>query len=69
VWLLTDDVPNFEPDEVHCVRHSDRWQGESAAGLPPLPFHYLRHTFATLAMRGLDPATCSLFRPLEDHYD
>lgn len=28
-----------------------------AAGLPPLPFHHLRHTFATLAIRGLDPAT------------
>jgi integrase len=27
------------------------------AGLPPLPFHHLRHTFATLAIRGLDPAT------------
>jgi site-specific recombinase XerD len=25
--------------------------------LPPLPFHHLRHTFATLAIRGLDPAT------------
>ena len=28
-----------------------------AARLPPLPFHHLRHTFATLAIRGLDPAT------------
>jgi integrase len=28
-----------------------------AAGLPQLPFHHLRHTFATLAIRGLDPAT------------
>ncbi|MGI8427822.1 MAG: tyrosine-type recombinase/integrase [Solirubrobacteraceae bacterium] len=28
-----------------------------AAGLPPLPFHHLRHSFATLAIRGLDPAT------------
>lgn len=28
-----------------------------ATGLPPLPFHHLRHTFATLAIRGLDPAT------------
>ena len=28
-----------------------------AAGLPRLPFHHLRHTFATLAIRGLDPAT------------
>jgi integrase len=28
-----------------------------AAGLPPLPFHHLRHTLATLAIRGLDPAT------------
>jgi integrase len=28
-----------------------------AAGLPLLPFHHLRHTFATLAIRGLDPAT------------
>ena len=28
-----------------------------AAGLPALPFHHLRHTFATLAIRGLDPAT------------
>jgi integrase len=27
------------------------------AGLPALPFHHLRHTFATLAIRGLDPAT------------
>ena len=24
---------------------------------PKLPFHHLRHTFATLAIRGLDPAT------------
>jgi len=30
------------------------------AGLPPLPFHHLRHTFATLAIRGLDPATVQL---------
>jgi integrase len=28
-----------------------------AADLAPLPFHHLRHTFATLAIRGLDPAT------------
>jgi integrase len=28
-----------------------------AAGLPPLPFHHLRHSFATLAIRGLDPMT------------
>ncbi len=28
-----------------------------ATGLPPLPFQHLRHTFATLAIRGLDPAT------------
>src|SRR5947209_2714801 len=28
-----------------------------ATDLPPLPFHHLRHTFATLAIRGLDPAT------------
>ena len=28
-----------------------------AAELPRLPFHHLRHTFATLAIRGLDPAT------------
>ena len=28
-----------------------------AADLPKLPFHHLRHTFATLAIRGLDPAT------------
>ena len=28
-----------------------------AAGLAPLPFHHLRHTFATPAIRGLDPAT------------
>ena len=28
-----------------------------AARLPPPPFHHLRHTFATLAIRGLDPAT------------
>lgn len=28
-----------------------------AAALPPLLFHPLRHTFATLAIRGLDPAT------------
>jgi integrase len=27
------------------------------AAEPPLPFHHLRHTFATLAIRGLDPAT------------
>ncbi|MGH2872468.1 MAG: tyrosine-type recombinase/integrase [Solirubrobacteraceae bacterium] len=28
-----------------------------AIGLPPVPFHHRRHTFATLAIRGLDPAT------------
>jgi integrase len=28
-----------------------------ACGAPKLPFHHLRHTFATLAIRGLDPAT------------
>ncbi len=27
-----------------------------AAGPPKLPFHHLRHTFATPAIRGLDPA-------------
>lgn len=32
-------------------------RARDAAGLPPLPFHHLRHTFATLAIRGLDPAT------------
>jgi integrase len=28
-----------------------------AVNAPKLPFHHLRHTFATLAIRGLDPAT------------
>lgn len=28
-----------------------------AAGAPKLPFHHLRHTFATLTIRALDPAT------------
>ena len=32
-------------------------RARDATGLPPLPFHHLRHTFATLAIRGLDPAT------------
>ena len=32
-------------------------RGHALAGLPALPFHHLRHTFATLAIRGLDPAT------------
>jgi integrase len=32
-------------------------RARDAAGLPPLPAHRLHHTFATLAIRALDPAT------------
>lgn len=28
-----------------------------AAGIPKLPFHHLRHTYATLTIRAVDPAT------------
>ena len=38
------------------TREANRKSLLSFAGLPPLPFHHLRHTFETLAFRGLDPA-------------
>src|SRR5262249_38714145 len=43
------------PNQAALRRRDMRARG--AAGLPALPFHHLRHTFATLAIRGLDPAT------------
>jgi integrase len=45
------------PDDfVFCGRRRYN-AARDAADLPRLPFHHLRHTFATLAIRGLDPAT------------
>lgn len=48
--------PAGDPIDDSALRRRYR-VARDAAGLPPLPFHHLRHTFATLAIRGLDPAT------------
>ncbi len=48
--------PAGDPVDDSALRRRYR-AARDAAGLPPLPFHHLRHTFATLAIRGLDPAT------------
>ena len=48
--------PAGDPIEESALRRRFR-RARDAAGLPPLPFHHLRHTFATLAIRGLDPST------------
>ena len=48
--------PAGDPIEESALRRRFN-AARDAAGLPPLPFHHLRHTFATLAIRGLDPAT------------
>jgi integrase len=48
--------PRWRPDRRLCSAPPLRL-ARDAAGLPPLPFHHLRHTFATLAIRGLDPST------------
>jgi integrase len=47
--------PAGDPLDDSALRR--RSNARDAAGLPLLPFHHLRHTFATLAIRGLDPAT------------
>jgi integrase len=48
--------PAGDPIDESALRRRYR-AVRDAAGLPQLPFHHLRHTFATLAIRGLDPAT------------
>ena len=48
--------PAGDPVEESALRRRYKL-ARDAAGLPPLRFHHLRHTFATLAIRGLDPAT------------
>jgi integrase len=48
--------PAGDPVEESALRRRFN-AARDAAGLPQLPFHHLRHTFATLAIRGLDPAT------------
>jgi integrase len=48
--------PAGDPIDDSALRRRFRL-ARDAAGLPPLPFHHLRHTFATLAIRGLDPST------------
>jgi integrase len=48
--------PAGDPIEESALRGRFR-RTRDAASLPPLPFHHLRHTFATLAIRGLDPST------------
>jgi integrase len=39
------------------------WRARDAASVPKLPFHHLRHSFATLAICGLDPAKLPLPLP------
>jgi integrase len=48
--------PAGDPIDDSALRRRFRL-ARDAAGVPPLPFHHLRHTFATLAIRGLDPWT------------
>lgn len=48
--------PAGEPIDDSALRRRYKL-ARDAAGLPRLPFHHLRHTFATLAIRGLDPST------------
>jgi integrase len=48
--------PGGDPIDDSALRRRYN-AARDAAGLPQLPFHHLRHTFATLAIRGLDPAT------------
>ena len=48
--------PAGDPIDDSALRRRYR-VARDAADLPPLPLHHLRHTFATLAIRGLDPAT------------
>ena len=48
--------PAGDPIDDSALRRRYK-AARDAADLPPLPFHHLRHTFATLAIRGLDPAT------------
>jgi integrase len=48
--------PAGDPIDDSALRRRYRAARDSV-GLPRLPFHHLRHTFATLAIRGLDPAT------------
>jgi Phage integrase family len=60
-WFTSPDDfvfcgPAGDPIEESALRRRFN-AARDAAGLPRLPFHHLRHTFATLAIRGLDPAT------------
>jgi integrase len=60
-WFISPDDfvfcgPAGDPLNESALRRRFK-AARDAAGLPPLPFHHLRHTFATLAIRGLDPAT------------
>jgi integrase len=60
-WFVSPDDyvfcgPAGDPLNESALRRRFK-AARDAAGLPPLPFHHLRHTFATLAIRGLDPAT------------
>lgn len=48
--------PAGDPIDDSALRRRFRL-ARDAASVPPLPFHHLRHTFATLAIRGLDPST------------
>jgi integrase len=48
--------PAGDPIDDSALRRRYK-AARDAAELPSLPFHHLRHTFATLAIRGLDPAT------------
>ena len=60
-WFVSADDfvfcgPAGDPIDDSALRRRYK-AARDAAGLPQLPFHHLRHTFATLAIRGLDPAT------------
>jgi integrase len=45
--------PAGDPIDDSALRRRFRLARDAAG----LPFHHLRHTFATLAIRGLDPST------------
>jgi integrase len=60
-WFVSPDGfvfcgPAGDPLDDSALRRRYK-AARDAAGLPQLPFHHLRHTFATLAIRGLHPAT------------
>ena len=48
--------PAGDPLDESALRKRYR-RARDAAGAPRLPFHHLRHTFATLSIRVLDPAS------------